>query len=353
MTSRYKDIVNMLELEIRQMQIDGRSKLPTEKELCSTYSCSRQTIRNALDVLEDKGLIVRRRGSGSFIADTSDKPCNKVFFITEDEDSYIYPALISQLKNTLNDKKYELITCSTNGSYSAEREILSDIITQNPAAVIIDPISSIIPNPNTDLIGRLTDNNIKVIYLYSSYPYSENSIVISEDNSGGSRLLVCHLADRGLRNIAGIFRLDDTRGLERFRGCIDTIRDLGLEFNESAFCMYSHNELRQLQKGHTEFIQRFAEEHLTRDMAVVCQNDIIAYQLIKVLNERGMKVPDDISVVSFDNSYYATSGSVSITSLGHRDKDVAASLSEAILSSARNRPAGIKSLGWTLHVRNS
>ena len=91
MTPRYKNIVDKLELEIRQMKSDGKTKLPSEKELCDSYACSRQTIRAALDVLESKGLIVKRRGSGTYLADSVAPSCNKVLLIIEEEDKYIYP----------------------------------------------------------------------------------------------------------------------------------------------------------------------------------------------------------------------------------------------------------------------
>jgi LacI family transcriptional regulator len=45
----------------------------------------------------------------------------------------------------------------------------------------------------------------------------------------------------------------------------------------------------------------------------VCNNDITAYSLIKQLNEKGYRVPDDISVVGYDNYLYAEYGDSKIT----------------------------------------
>ena len=54
------------ELEVMLLSGKGGGKLPTEVELCQQYGCSRQTVRSALSVLQEKGLIVRRQGSGSY-----------------------------------------------------------------------------------------------------------------------------------------------------------------------------------------------------------------------------------------------------------------------------------------------
>ena len=123
MTEKYKVIVDKLELELKRMRAEGKTRLPSESDLCKTYSCSRQTIRAALDVLLHKGLIEKRRGSGSFISDDT-FTSRTVFFMTEDCDRYLSPSLISGLKEQLSISKYILKTFSTGGSIKSEKEIL-------------------------------------------------------------------------------------------------------------------------------------------------------------------------------------------------------------------------------------
>lgn len=61
--------------DIRNKILDGTFKaneqLPFEKELCSKYSASKMTVKKALDNLVNEGLIVKRRGSGTFVKDMS------------------------------------------------------------------------------------------------------------------------------------------------------------------------------------------------------------------------------------------------------------------------------------------
>jgi GntR family transcriptional regulator len=65
--SRYRDIAARLQKDIRLGRYDIGKLLPTETELMTRHSASRQTVREALRILNDQGLIVRRAGLGSVV----------------------------------------------------------------------------------------------------------------------------------------------------------------------------------------------------------------------------------------------------------------------------------------------
>jgi GntR family transcriptional regulator len=68
--SRYRDIAARLQKEIRLGKYPIGDLLPTETELMAHHSASRQTVREALRILMDQGLIVRRVGLGSVVIAT-------------------------------------------------------------------------------------------------------------------------------------------------------------------------------------------------------------------------------------------------------------------------------------------
>jgi DNA-binding GntR family transcriptional regulator len=69
-SSRYRDIAARLQKEIRLGRYPIGELLPTETQLMARHSASRQTVREALRILMDQGLIVRRAGLGSVIIAT-------------------------------------------------------------------------------------------------------------------------------------------------------------------------------------------------------------------------------------------------------------------------------------------
>ncbi|HEY2248965.1 MAG TPA: GntR family transcriptional regulator, partial [Bradyrhizobium sp.] len=66
-SSRYRDIAAGLQKDIRLGRYDIGKLLPTETELMTRHAASRQTVREALRILNDQGLIVRRAGLGSVV----------------------------------------------------------------------------------------------------------------------------------------------------------------------------------------------------------------------------------------------------------------------------------------------
>lgn len=64
----YYRVFRTLEQRIRDQQYPLGGRLPSEDELCRMFGASRITIREAVGRLVDQGLVVRRRGSGSFVS---------------------------------------------------------------------------------------------------------------------------------------------------------------------------------------------------------------------------------------------------------------------------------------------
>lgn len=69
MALKYEHVAKDLETRIRAGIYKPRERLPTVEELCEAYGVSRITVRRSLDMLEDQGLVVKRRGAGTFVKD--------------------------------------------------------------------------------------------------------------------------------------------------------------------------------------------------------------------------------------------------------------------------------------------
>jgi len=339
----YRTIAYELETQLRQMRLDGRMRLPTEEELCRRYSCSRQTVRSALNLMVDKGLIVKKRGSGSYISDKAEKS-NKVVFIVEDEDEYTNPELISALKPELKKIGYDFTCISTGGSYDKEREALASVISLCPAAVIIEPICDMIPNHNSPLLESINHKGIPVIYLYSAYPHPKGAVCIKENDTEGIETLVSYLKEKGHTDIACAFRVDDSRGLTRYRNFVYALHVNGLHFEQQRAFFFSSKERREMLAGKDEFLLTITEEVRKNASAVICQNDELAYRLKEILQKEKRS---DIEVVSFDNSYYASTAS-RITSLGHRKQDLISAITDAVCRKGYTP----KPIEWQLHARS-
>ncbi|MEG0367133.1 MAG: GntR family transcriptional regulator [Coprobacillus sp.] len=67
--AKYKDIADDIRRKIKDEEYTFGQKLPYEYVLCMSYHCNKETMKKALDILVKEGLIIRRRGAGTFVKD--------------------------------------------------------------------------------------------------------------------------------------------------------------------------------------------------------------------------------------------------------------------------------------------
>ena len=106
------------------------------------------------------------------------------------------------------------------------------------------------------------------------------------------------LIQNGHRRIAGIFKYDDMQGIERYKGFVECLSDYGVKFDDDWIRWYSTKDMEEKlsKKGLLRMYRR------TKDCtAMIVYNDEVAGYYMEFLEERGLHVPEDVSLVSFDD----------------------------------------------------
>ncbi len=67
MEVKYKMIYNTIKDKILNKEYEPNEKIPDEISLCKEFNCSRMTMKKALDLLVQEGMLYRKRGHGSFV----------------------------------------------------------------------------------------------------------------------------------------------------------------------------------------------------------------------------------------------------------------------------------------------
>ncbi|WP_034450579.1 GntR family transcriptional regulator [Butyrivibrio sp. AE2032] len=337
MAEKYTVVVNKLELELKRMRAEGKTKLPSEKELCSTFSCSRQTVRTALEILEAKGLIVKRRGSGSYLADDTARNMT-VFYITDDCDRYQNPALISGLKTELAASGYELKTFSSSGRSSEEAAAIKRAIGERAAAVIIEPSRDLIPGPVTRLIEEAFDSRIPVIWCNAAYP-PEGTFCVAPDYRRGGKKITDQFKENGRRKTACVFRMDSSQGREGYEGYIDSVFGTDLPFEDYGALLLTYDQEKEIISGRDEVLSAFLDKVSSYYDALVCQNGMLAHQAICLLRKKGISVPEDITIACFDSGCYYRDYGDGMTALGYDNGVLCKALAKTAVSLAEGRSA--------------
>ncbi|MCI2046502.1 MAG: GntR family transcriptional regulator [Faecalibacterium sp.] len=354
MAAKYLMLVSQLRSRLR----DGRDvlagHLPSENALAQEYGVSRQTVRQALCILAEEGRIEKRKGSGSRIVAPEEGGGRQIAVVASYLDDYIFPGVLADIRAVLAAHGYVPAVYATQNSVSAEREALQKLLAEGAAGAIIEGVRTALPSPNVDLYEQLAARRIPAVFLHGCSPQLKDAVCISDDNEGGAYLLTRTLASLGHRQIAGIFKSDDQQGLARYAGYTAALRDAGLALPAGQTLWYSTEDRQDfLDAGNTAALQNFIRRRLGACTAVLCYNDEIAYLLIRLLAAAGRLVPEDVSVASFDNSYYSDASPVPITSLGHAPHAMGRTTAEALMDLLAGIPHKSEQLAWTLHQKES
>ena len=139
-----------------------------------------------------------------------------------------------------------------------------------------------------------------------------------------------------------------------YRGCISALRDADMLQPDSQYLWYTtEDRWRLVEERNPELLRRFIQESARDCTAMVCYNDEIAFYVIKELLQMDIRVPGDMAVVSFDNSYYSELSTIPITSLGHESHAVGRTAACGLLNMLRGQPCVSQQLPWQLHRRES
>lgn len=355
MAAKYEQLASILRSEVQETLRRGGTRLDPELTLAQRYHMSRQTVRHALKLLEEEGLVRRRRGSGCYLrAPGREAGIRQIAVVTSFLDDYIFPSILHDVQACFSEAGYGTLVFATENEIGREREILEKLLSAPVSAILIEGSKTALPTPNEDLYGLLQAKGIPVLFLHGVYANLQGFPCLQDDNFAGGYLLGQYLMSQGHRNIAGIFKSDDVQGPQRYFGLLTALRDGQCPLPEAHIFWYDSIDRAALVSGGPgDLLDRFLRHRLGEASAVVCYNDEIAQKLIKALLDRGRSVPGEVAVVSFDNSFYSQVGPVPITSLGHRDRRTGRTAAKILLDLLSGKSPALSPLPWDLCRRQS
>lgn len=355
MESKYRQLAEILKKKLEKDIRQGLYKLPTEKELCAQFQVSRQTVRQALHLLSQEGLILRKQGSGSYATGLlPDAAGNHVAILLSSDTEYIFPALLGDLETFLSQEGYSVSVFITHNRTDIERTILQSLTETPLRGLIAEPSRSGLPTPNFDLYEKLSAQGTNIIFFHGYYSNLPPCSYVKDDNYSGGFALGQFLMERRHRQIAGIFQLDTIQGQERHLGYTRAMLEAGLPIDEDTIAWFTTEQLVHLEKKQdTRFLSDFIKRNLGSCSAVICHNDEIAYWLIKELSYAGLHVPEDISIASFDNSYLSELSVPGLTSLSHKPHEMAIAAVSLLMKKMQGQNAVSMQIPWNLIERSS
>lgn len=332
--AKYNALVEALREDILMGKIKPGEKIPSENVLAEMYSMSRHTVRKAISVLVNEGYLVTRHGQGTYCVDRSSlrSSSGNIGVITTYISEYIFPRVIQGIDSVLSENGYSIILKNTGNNTENEAQCLKDILTKDIEGLIVEPTKSALYSNNIKYYKALDNHRIPYLFIHGYYQQLEDRSYIILDDAKGMHAAVEYLIKLGHRNIVGVFKADDIQGINRHKGYAKALNDAGLPYNADNIIWF-HTEDRETKPS--QAIKYMIENRHEMD-AIACYNDQIAVSILKQLSDLGVKVPEDISVTGFDDSFLSVSGSVELTTVTHPKEKLGELAAQILLQMLRD-----------------
>lgn len=353
MEPKYQAVAEALRRDIATGVFTDGQTLLTEAELKEKFGVSRQTVRQAIALLESDGLVIRRRGSGTYVTHGPRKHSGvvNVGIITTYITDYIFPSIVRGVESVLSAEDCLMSLSATYNQVEHERALLQRYLDMSVDGLIIEGTKTALPNPNIALYEKLWERNIPFVLIHGYYPQLEPRVHVVTDDAGGGKQAVDLLVSRGLTRIGGIFKSDDMQGHLRYQGFSMALRAHGLPVQDEHICWFTTES-----KPH--FLQEEAGKAFLHSLAghvdaLVCYNDEVAIALLESLQQMGLAVPDDISVVSFDNSAFSGICTPKLTTFSHPKDEFGRLAASKLLHMMHGQKEESAVMPWALVERDS
>jgi DNA-binding LacI/PurR family transcriptional regulator len=316
----YERIFEALREEIRTGRYGVGDRVPSEKELADAHQVSRITSKKALEMLAEEGMIVRKPGRGSFVADPNAQPPAAAsgakngnrggrggaklligLVMTDFGDSY-GTGLIYGMEGAARQNDSYLVLRRTFGNPSYEEEAIRGMLELGVDGLIIFPAQG--EFFNAEILKLVIDKFPFVLVDRQLKGISAGSI--SSDNVAAAKAGAEYLFGLGHKHIALLTPppMDTTAVEDRIEGFVQAhaekgiVVDRGLWIEDiTATLPMAYNEENKAKD--IEKIKRHLREHPTVT-AIFAMEYNIALLARRAAQELGRKVPEDLSIVCFD-----------------------------------------------------
>ncbi len=227
-----------------------------------------------------------------------------------------FTQLASAIEKTADANGYRLLLCNTGSNVEKEKAAIQMLSAMNADGIILTTSSEVheyiesckIPVVVTD---RQVSKDVASAYIHCNHYL-------------GGRLATEHLIECGCKNIVCIKGPQEVSSAkERYQGYRDVCREQGIE-EQTVCCDYDFNEGMQAS---AELLEKYPQV----DGIIAC-NDVVAISVYKILFKNGIKVPEQIQLVGFDNINLTELLSPEITTIAQPIEEIGVKAAELIIN---------------------
>lgn len=335
----YQIIINTIQEQILTGEFRKDDKLPSEAQLMEEFNTSRITVTRALKELEHREVIYRLKGKGSFVKGSGKKKpgASKIISLVLPHKEDFFSGgqqYARQISQSCRERGYLCSLHYSDQSTTKERQILNEIASHDVSGAIIYPIS----DRNIASLSRMKIEGFPMVLL--DRKLEELALpVITSDNFTGAFEAVSYLADKGHKRIGFVGAKGTDVVQLRYKGYCHALMDNGIPLDRdlliTSFSGRDEDERGVLDEQESLVLLK---NLLTKGVtALFCVNDLIAFRFLNSAQELKISVPEEISLVGFDNLKYFNDTTIELTTVAQDFETIARSSVDSLIRKIESR----------------
>lgn len=258
-----------------------------------------------------------------------------------------YATYAKGLEDACQEKGWSMILCSTSFNHERERQYIETLRMKSIDGISVVSTPSKMPSPGTDNIDFILSLNIPLVLTdMTSYRPPINAVV--SDHAKGGYMAVRHLLSLGHRKIAFITGPSGLEGsYSRLEGCKKAFEDFGIKWDDGMIYVGDYS-----YEAGLDGIDYLSDKDFT---AVFAFNDLMACGVYNGLAKYNLFVPQDVSVIGYDDHFVSSILNVPLTTVHQPVYDMGKEAARILIYAAEHEHAEpvISHFDLKLIVRNS
>ncbi len=263
----------------------------------------------------------------------SGKPQRSIGVILPENANPFYSFVIKGLEQEASDADYSIMLCNSNDQLDRENKALRMLIEKHVDGIILTPAQPR-ANENIEVLHR---QKIPYALINRTIPGHDYPCV-KADSAAGAYLAGQYLLDKGHRQILHLTRASSVIAVEeRIQGLQQAFQERGLTWNPD-------NLLRACEEISVEggYVAMQAILRTRRDFsAVFAFNDMLAFGVMKAILECGLRIPEDVAVMGFDNILFSDVCLVPLTTVNQNHTAIGAIAMKVLLEKIHGAFSGV------------
>ncbi|RKP57248.1 LacI family transcriptional regulator [Cohnella endophytica] len=217
---------------------------------------------------------------------------NLLFLLITDITNPFYTTLARGAEDAAKKHGYRLLFGNSDESVDKEKDYVDTILATRADGVLVAPAG----DPSLPHLETLRKHQVPFVLLDREVPGLDSDVVLG-DSKEGARKLVDHLTSLGHKRIALI---NGSPSISSARLRLEGYRE-ALKLNDLAYDDDYVLETAFEPRSDLSDIESWLDRMDPPPTAIVAGNNVLAVEVIRTLHARGIRVPDQVSLVCFDD----------------------------------------------------